>query len=143
MLLAASAVGLAACGSHGSTHESDAASSEAPLKAQTGQQVYADAQGLAEDITKYGHACVVAPSTAADDYAASTGQCETDIGTLQLKTYPNAGVLAEQLSYVNKMGAYTPGKIFWVSGSTWAVVCPTGAACESIQSGLGGIITAP
>jgi hypothetical protein len=136
-VLTAAVLTLAACGPSQSSTPAKPSSAQ-PTK-ESGLQEYQSAQQLADDLTKYGHTCVLTPTQ--NDFAADAGECTTDVGPLALSVYYRQDRLHEQLhlvAEVNRNKDYG-----WLVGTNWSIDCGSRATAEKIHAEMGGSITSP
>ncbi len=142
LALAAVAFASAACGSQSSDRETVTVtpSSAQPTKL-SGMQEYQSAQAIADDLTRFGHTCALAPFN--NGFAVDGGQCTTDVGQLKLSVYLTQSKLDEQLQFVKDYVGRTLQQPYgWLVGSRWSIDCGNRAACETIKADLGGSVSA-
>lgn len=154
-VIAVAAFTVTACGSNSSapatvTVTASSTQASAPSSTQanapkptqlSGMQEYQSVQALADDLTRFGHPCTVAPFN--NDFAVQAGQCTTDVGELVLSLYLSQEKLDNQLDFVRSLARSSGSDYGWLVGEGWAIECGTRAACEALQSGIGGDVAAP
>jgi hypothetical protein len=130
-VFAAAVLALAACGS---------SQSSTPSK-ESGLQEYQSSQALADDLTKHGHTCNMAPE-GGSNYAVDGGKCTIDGTEMILGIYASQSQIDAQLSL---SGIFESAHLDygWLAGKNWVINCESRAACEKIGADLGGSVVAP